>query len=583
MFISEVKLNGFRNFKCETINFANKTLIIGQNDVGKSNLLYGLRLLLDKTISDAQLELCDADFYVHEEIDTVYIQIKFSDITEDCIIEKFKGYIHDSGDLYLALRAIRDITGTIDTIFLAGKDESSLLEISGRFYIKTLNMEYVGSSRNLNSYIKNERQKLLQNAMKHRTEEEIESDSQKIDQIENDIDKTNTKISSLSYIARSTAEVNAELTKMSSHNEAAGIGFSVINNSQTDIIRNLELVSKVNGKDLVVGGYGRNNQIFISLWTRKNQDIEEIPISVTIFCIEEPEAHLHPHQQRKLANYLVEELHGQVILSSHSPQIAAEFEPKSIIRLYSNNNCTFAANNGCSEVIGSSFDEFSYRLNIVPAEAFFSKAIFLVEGPSEELFYKALAKSLAIDLDRENISILKVDGIGFKVYISVFQSLGIPFVIRTDNDVFKNSNGKKFRCAGVQRCIDIYRTFFDKIPDLELLLKKEEKLTTMGVGHITIKATPLVEKLKREFEKINLYLADKDLEHDMYNSVLKSDLEKFYNTTESEKVISKMQDKKALNMYDFLKKNENVLSNLETHGLALPLKKCMSIVGAGID
>jgi putative ATP-dependent endonuclease of the OLD family len=583
MHISQVKIKGFRNYKSDIINFNEKTLIIGQNDIGKSNLLYALRLLLDKNISDSELELDESDFYVYEETNEIAIQIKFSKIVEACVVEKFKGYVHDSGDLFICLKAERDSTGKIETKFYAGKDEDSLDEISGRFYIKTLNIEYVGSSRNLGNYIKKERKRLLQDAMKIRTEAEVSQDNSTMDAIKTDIVKTNIKIKSLSYISRSTESVNNELSKMSSHHKDTDINFNVVTNTADDILNNLELVSRVNEKDLIVGGYGRNNQIFISLWTRKNQIQEEIPTSVTIYCIEEPEAHLHPHQQRKLARYLINELNGQVILSSHSPQIASEFESKSIIRLYDDNNCTRSANNGCSEAIEEAFDGFSYRLNIIPAEAFFSKAVLLVEGPSEELFYKALANSLGIDLDRLNISILKVDGIGFKIYIYVLKALGIKYVIRTDNDIFKNSNGVGFRCAGVQRCIDVYKTYFESVPEIEALLTKEESIKKLKRGSIPKSVQSLVNQFQNQFESIGLFLANFDLENDMYSSAIKNELESFYERNSQAEVVKKMTENKALTMYSFLKEHWGALSKLKSDDLAKPLIRCVELVGESID
>ncbi|ALC85132.1 hypothetical protein AM499_04355 [Bacillus sp. FJAT-22090] len=55
-----------------------------------------------------------------------------------------------------------------------------------------------------------------------------------------------------------------------------------------------------------MGGEVRKNQAFIALWSALNQiSIKDgQPDEVSIFCIEESEAHLHPHQQRKLAEYL---------------------------------------------------------------------------------------------------------------------------------------------------------------------------------------------------------------------------------------------------------------------------------------
>lgn len=49
MILSSIKLKGFRNFKNAKINFSKKALIIGANDVGKTNLLWAIRLLLDRS------------------------------------------------------------------------------------------------------------------------------------------------------------------------------------------------------------------------------------------------------------------------------------------------------------------------------------------------------------------------------------------------------------------------------------------------------------------------------------------------------------------------------------------------------
>ena len=58
----------------------------------------------------------------------------------------------------------------------------------------------------------------------------------------------------------------------------------------------------------MLGGDGFNNQILLALWKAKSVHEHDVESEVVIYCIEEPEAHLFPHQQRKLAAYLIDKL-----------------------------------------------------------------------------------------------------------------------------------------------------------------------------------------------------------------------------------------------------------------------------------
>lgn len=55
MHLHHIYINGFRNFKEATVSFNKHSLIIGANDVGKTNLIYAMRLLLDRGLSDYEL------------------------------------------------------------------------------------------------------------------------------------------------------------------------------------------------------------------------------------------------------------------------------------------------------------------------------------------------------------------------------------------------------------------------------------------------------------------------------------------------------------------------------------------------
>ena len=80
MRIEKLHIKGFRNFRDEEFLFQPQTLIIGANDVGKTNLLYALRLLFDKSLNEHDLELTDSDYNVYSGTEYIEITVTISEI-----------------------------------------------------------------------------------------------------------------------------------------------------------------------------------------------------------------------------------------------------------------------------------------------------------------------------------------------------------------------------------------------------------------------------------------------------------------------------------------------------------------------
>lgn len=580
MILSFIRLKGFRNFKNAKINLSKKSLIIGANDVGKTNLLWAIRLLLDRGLSDYDIEPQDSDFYAYEETNEFKIELAFTNVVDDCVVSKMKGKISNDDKLYLVYRGYRDKTTKAKSFKLfAGQSIAGLEEIEDRYYRKVLNVKYISSRRDFHNYINREKNYLFQIAKENRTEEQTKSDNQLYSEIQNDLKTVDEKIPKLNFISSATNTINDELSKLSFHHKKQKVIFDASTSNVDSFIKNVSIASKSNEEKVLIGGDGRLNQIYLALWASRNGITEESLTEVTIFCIEEPEAHLHPHQQRKLADYLNSSLNGQVLLTSHSPQIASEFSPNSIVRLLNKKGATKAASNGCSEIIDEAFIDFGYRKSIISAEAFFADVVFLIEGPSDDLFYKTLSKQINIDLDRLNISVLMVDGIGFSTYINILNSLDIDWVLRTDNDISKIPKKDEYRFVGIQRCIKYYREHFKSDEETEKLLLEHE-------SNLQWSSTPLPEKVNldsakliiQDLENYCLYLSTKDLENDFFNSSLNSEIQDFFTDLEEEKIVSAMQKRKATFMFEFLKNNKKLLSKLKDDAIAKPLLECKSII-----
>ena len=135
MKIEWIKKKGFRNFDNQKVNFADQTLIIGANDIGKTNLIYALRLLFDRSLSDRDLDLFNSDYNVYTKEDSIEITAKIVDVKEDCLITVFKGDLSE-GTVYIQYKNTKNGEYSI----LAGPSEKTLEPKNSRFYIKRLNM-----------------------------------------------------------------------------------------------------------------------------------------------------------------------------------------------------------------------------------------------------------------------------------------------------------------------------------------------------------------------------------------------------------------------------------------------------------
>ncbi|MFC6670157.1 ATP-dependent nuclease [Marinobacterium aestuariivivens] len=375
MKISSVSLKGFRNFNDALVRFNDSTLIIGGNDIGKSNMLHALRILLDKSISETELEPSELDFHIKGSgvCDKAEITIHFVDVVEDAVLSVLKGNVSDDGEVY-----IRYVANRSDLSFqiLLGYSLDELQAINSRFYLKYVNLKYIESQRDLERFISREKRQLLKIAQQSLTDDEIKEDEDLFSEISRDLVTLNDKISQLVYVDRATKDVNNELKKLAHHYSDYEVQLDTGAIQVSDFIDRLKLGANNNGSSVMLGGDGRNNQILLALWKAKSAREHDLDNEVVFYVIEEPEAHLHPHQQRKLASYLIDELPGQSIISSHSPQIAAKFSPDSIIRLLLKNAATVAASEGCSPCIADSWEKMSYRMSVLPAESFFQMEFF---------------------------------------------------------------------------------------------------------------------------------------------------------------------------------------------------------------
>lgn len=535
MKIDKIILKGFRNYKDATINFNNNTLIIGENDVGKTNLIYALRLMLDRSLSELEIEPSELDFHVQGGVQSEELEIiiNFLDIKEEAALSILKENVSDDGECVFKYMASKE---NLDYKLYLGQNETELSEIQSRYYLKYINLKYIASQRDLSKFISKEKKQLLKISKTKITEEQEKLDRDNLLEISKQLVELDGKVAQLEYVKTATKEVNSELKKLAYAHDDYDVKLNASGIEVADYINKLQLGAMSGGSSVMLGGDGRNNQILIALWKALSVFEHDSNDEVVFYVIEEPEAHLHPHQQRKLASYLSSELPSQCLITTHSPQIASSFSPSSIIRLFKKDFSTIAASNGCTKELEKAWEELGYRMSIIPAEAFFSHGVLLVEGPSEEILYKEMLFKNEIDIDYYNLSIFSVGGIQFNVFAKVLQALEIPFAFRTDNDVSTTTikSIKYWQYLGVNRCLGI-------------LNKNKWEHSNIEITRTDILTDPRWTEFEKTINSHGIYMSKVDLENDLV-SLIESNVLEALKKESAQEAIDYLQGKKALRM-----------------------------------
>lgn len=198
---------------------------------------------------------------------------------------------------------------------------------------------------------------------------------------------------------------------------------------------------------------------YIELYSEK-----DINGSVNILCIEEPETYMHPQMQElfiKNISKAIATLLGkkqqldtfQIIITTHSTHILnSKIQSGNTLNniSYLGQSCeNNIIQNISDEVIvsGRNIDEKTYEyikkyLRLEASDIFFTDAVILVEGISEETY-------LRYELDRHpilknhHIKVYRIDGAHAHQFISLLDLLGIKTVIFTDLDLKRSESEKK--------------------------------------------------------------------------------------------------------------------------------------------
>lgn len=484
MYISEIQIKNYRNFKDASILFTpGLNIIIGHNNSGKTNLIKALQLVLDRNLKDKPSvdDFCknvsdyssppsiEISVFIKEHNDkpddknVVYDWIiqdspkyiaqltyifelptkhhkDYKKQIEDCKIEN-GNFIQDTclkliGKIFLSKYVSRIYGG------LPAKQEKADSEQLDRF-----DFQFLDAIRDAERQMFFGNNTLLRDVVNYFLDYDLTkgqgfdnlSDEQ-IEELKEREEKFREKLKKLLelLIRRIDRDKILQYSKDTGADKGGTPNFDAEITEQ-ELLFALRLIVEKSGFKIPIknNGLGYNNLLFIALILAKMQMESSAYMGdnakvFPILAIEEPEAHLHPSMQSKFLKFLknnliTNEQVRQIFITSHSTYITSAVDLDSIICLYQDLKENFNVGYPARIFNDTNEDQSSKMyvqrfLDDTKSNMLFADRLIFVEGLAEQLLLPCFAEYLEIEdeLIDKHTSIISVDSRTFKHFLKMF-------------------------------------------------------------------------------------------------------------------------------------------------------------------
>lgn len=459
MNIKNITIKNFRNFNDFSIDFSDGfQTIIGENNIGKSNLYWAIRLVLDKELSynSRNLELKDFNGYKKTVTLDDYILISIELFSEKLAhfptFHAFKTSDNTARITYVY--AHKNKFNEDETVpekielndfnwrLFAGNQAYDLAELIGKSAqisfrdLEGINLYYINAFRNINADMHGSTKSLLSKYCQSRekAEEELASVRAILEKSSNDLDK-------LPFIPDLAKNIQDKGVNIAGQYFSFPIAISFLSDYDVDAWSQLNLFfSPETGNNVPIHilGLGQKNILYLSLFIAELENSSQQQ-EINILLIEEPEAHLHPQLQKILFANLNELKTTQVFMTSHSTHIASDCDYKNLNILFRNQDKEIKSFSPFKDGLLTERENLLLKryLDATRSEMFFASAIIYVEGVGEQFIIPAIAKEVyGINLTEHNISVIPIHSRYFDPYLKIVQdtNLEIPTAAIIDGD-----------------------------------------------------------------------------------------------------------------------------------------------------
>lgn len=487
--ITGIRIKNFRSFKefpdkkadkKEFLEVESLTTLVGKNDVGKSNLLKAIKILLEDE------NITNYDFHKLRDSEPCEISIKFeitdtirNDVLE--IIKSFKNIESIKVDSSIILtKKFEKNRGKITTYYFLNEEKlnkKDFTKLKEKYFLKPI---FIPAVKNVEDEIKFKKNTIISELLLPIIEEVSDAKSETktvrnlVEQLKKRIREESKKV---------IDEIKEEVKKL--WDDIEDINIEVPN---LDIKKAFDPEITVRDKylkeavKLEYRGNGLQRYFILSMlevYRKKKVG------SGYILLFEEPEIYLHAGAQRRLFGLLKDfSKRGQVIITTHSSIFVDRSELRNTYLIYRENGETkFRKMKDNYRTI------FNYRtildeLDIKPSDIYLSDGIIFVEGPSDVQILKIILDELYPKWDELNISILHLGGKGNIRHLDIesLKSINPHIVILLDGDALSDLKERIDKLGRYGIPCHIWKKEEEPVKSIENLFSKNAIENVFGIS-----------------------------------------------------------------------------------------------------